>query len=83
MDLSHADSVAGSAVYMALPPQYPPIIGKLAAAAGVTHNLMSHFVSMENGEEGQSSTAYGKVFSDTAFFDLQWAGEPTSHANEE
>ena len=52
--------------YSAPPPRYPPICGKNAKQNGVTHNLMSHFVSMD-----QSDELYGKVLNFESFF--SWA----------
>ncbi|KIM59222.1 hypothetical protein SCLCIDRAFT_126591 [Scleroderma citrinum Foug A] len=38
--------------YASKPPPYPRICGPLAAAKGMTHNLMSHFVAIDDNIEG-------------------------------
>ena len=37
-------------VYSATPPQYPPIAGARARENGITNNLMTDFVDMNNPE---------------------------------
>ncbi|KAL4068081.1 N-terminal glutamine amidase-domain-containing protein [Scleroderma yunnanense] len=54
--------------YASKPPPYPCISGPLAAANGVTHNLMSHFVEMDVDIE-----RFGSVMDFESF--LAWCSE--------
>jgi len=49
-------------LYMTLPPLYPPICGPISAANGVTNNLMTKYVCMdEDFEDPFNDHLYGVV----------------------
>ena len=54
------NSVQDRPVYQSPPPLYPPIQGPAAVEAGITHNLLSHYVDMSHQD---ASGTYGTVFS--------------------
>jgi hypothetical protein len=47
-----SEQFAEQALYRASPPPYPPLCGRKARERGVTNNLMSHFVGMEQSDDG-------------------------------
>jgi len=52
--------VQDSPVYHSPPPLYLPIQGPAAVEAGITHNLLSHYVDMSHQD---ASGTYGTVLS--------------------
>ncbi|RDB24108.1 Protein N-terminal glutamine amidohydrolase [Hypsizygus marmoreus] len=63
MLLAFDNSIGGPLQYSSPPPLYAPICGAVAAKRGITHNLMSSFVSMDQNEE-----SYGIVLDRQALY---------------